>query len=152
MSYAIWGPDTCSMLYGIRTTTIFYMRVTERNILVHYVHICVTYGRKRLHILLCVYFSAPPTEERRVGGITTTDIIIQYLANIIRHTMSQIISIRWWDAAMIHGVVFLTTRLVPTVATLFLHNQIEKYEIKTIYFDCRYYPLVRFIDLNITLQ
>ena len=37
--------------------------------------------------------------------VTTTDIIIQYLANIVRYAMSQIISIRWWDDAMIYSAV-----------------------------------------------
>ena len=38
--------------------------------------------------------------------LTTLDIMIQYLANIIRYAMPQIISIRWLDAKMIHSAVF----------------------------------------------
>ena len=37
--------------------------------------------------------------------VTTLEIMIQYLANIVRHAISQIISVRWSNVAMICSVV-----------------------------------------------
>ena len=46
---------------------MFYIRVTDRHILLRCAHMCVTHGSQGLRILLCAYFGAPLAEDRWEG-------------------------------------------------------------------------------------
>ena len=59
-------------------------------------------------VVICSHIanSARITLWRNTTLRVTTDIMIQYLTNIVRYNMSQIISIRWLDTVMIHSAIF----------------------------------------------